>query len=52
MRSRIELMISGMELGCVLKAGENLDVIQEKIDDLKDRTMGMRQNLIQQRTNT
>lgn len=45
-------MISGMELGCVLKAGENLDVIQEKIDDLKDRTMGMRQNLIQQRTNT
>lgn len=34
MRSRIELMIPGMELGCVLKAGENLDVIQEKIDDL------------------
>lgn len=44
-------MISEMQLGSAVGTEENQDVIQEKSDNLEDRMVGMRRNLIQQSTN-
>lgn len=43
-------MLSDMELGRTVDTEENQNVIQEKLDNLENKTVGMRQNLIQQST--